>query len=98
MEARACVVYTTKKNPKKSTKKLSKVFLEKKYFALTYLATMIRAVATINKVAANKYFKGKGTGRPDDATSSLSRLEERNRTLMQDCVPARKYIRHALVR
>lgn len=61
---------------------------------------MISAVATTNRVAANEYFSGKGIGRPDvfDATSSLSRLDERNRTLMEDCAPARKYIRHALVR
>lgn len=61
---------------------------------------MINAVATINKVAANEYFSEKGTDRPKvfDAMSSLSRLDARNRMLRQDCAPARKYIRHALVR
>lgn len=69
-----------------------------KYFALTYLATMTSAVAMVNKVAANEYFSGKGTNPWFDAPSSLSRLDAKNRTLMQDCAPARKYIRHALVR
>lgn len=60
---------------------------------------MTSAVAMVNKVAAREYFSGKVTG-PNwfDATSSLSRLDARNRTLIQDCAPARKYIRHALVR
>lgn len=79
-------------------KEYSRSSLEK-HFALTYLATMISAVATINRVVANEYFSGKGTHRPDiSSMSSLSRLDARNRMLMQDCAPARKYIRHALVR
>jgi hypothetical protein len=70
-----------------------------KDFALTYLATITSAVATTNSVADKEYFNGKGTT-PDgyDPTSSRSRLGARYRTLMQDCAPARKYIRHALVR
>jgi hypothetical protein len=58
---------------------------------------MINAVAMMNRVPESEYFNGKSADGVD-VRSSLSRLAERKRMLMQVCAPAREYIQHALFR